>query len=65
MRNITIRPNGFGMFSKEDIQKKGLPIFDFTIEYEAPRNLLLDSKNLIISKKRIYAYLRQGLCENF
>lgn len=34
-----------------------------TKEFLKPRNLLLDSENLIISKKRIYAYLRQGLCE--
>jgi len=41
MRNITIRPNGFGMFSKEDIQKTGLPTFDFTIDDEAPISITM------------------------
>lgn len=34
MQNITIRPNGFGMFKKEDVCKTGLPVFDFTLDDE-------------------------------
>ncbi|KUP24269.1 hypothetical protein [Paenibacillus sp. DMB5] len=41
MRNITIRPNGFGMFMKDEIKKTGLPVFDFTIDSEAPISIMM------------------------